>query len=162
VAAELRVIQADLDESPHRAAVLAMTRDYARDPMGNGADLPDHLHAVLIEGLQAHPTTLIFLAFHGDQPVGIVTCFVGFSTFAARPLVNIHDLHVVPDHRRRGVGRSLLEAVEKKARALGCCKLTLEVQENNHVALGLYRGFGFESGQYEPAAGAVLFRQKKL
>jgi hypothetical protein len=31
-----------------------------------------------------------------------------------------------------------------------------------HNALELYRGFGFESGQYEPAAGAVLFRQKEL
>jgi ribosomal protein S18 acetylase RimI-like enzyme len=160
--AEIRIVQADLHDSFHRAAVLAMTRDYARDPMGDGCDLPDHLQAVLIERLHAHPTTLIFLALHEDQPVGIVTCFVGFSTFAARPLVNIHDLHVAAAHRRRGVGRSLLGAVEKKARELGCCKLTLEVQENNHVALELYRGFGFESGQYHPAAGAVLFRQKKL
>ncbi len=117
---------------------------------------------VLVDRLQAHPTTLIFLAFDGDQPVGIATCFVGFSTFAARPLVNIHDLHVVLDYRRRGVGRSLLQAVEKKAGELGCCKLTLEVQEENHVAQGLYRGFGFDGGQYEPAAGVVLFRQKKL
>jgi hypothetical protein len=38
VAAELRIVQADLDEPVHRAAVLAMTRDYARDPMGNGSD----------------------------------------------------------------------------------------------------------------------------
>ena len=160
--AEVRILQADLDEPSHGMAVLAMTRDYARDPMGNGADLPDHLQAVLVERLKAHPTTLIFLAFHDDRPVGIVTCFLGFSTFAARPLVNIHDLHVVADHRRRGVGRSLLEAVERRAREIGCCKLTLEVQENNHDALELYRGFGFEGGQYEPAAGAVLFRQKKL
>ena len=49
-----------------------------------------------------------------------------------------------------------------KARELGCCKLTLEVQENNHGALALYQRFGFESGEYEPAAGVVLFRQKKL
>jgi ribosomal protein S18 acetylase RimI-like enzyme len=162
VAPELRIIRADLDEPSHRAAVLAMTREYARDPMGNGADLPDELQAVLIDRLRSHPTTLIFLAFHGDQPVGIVTCFLGFSTFAARPLLNIHDLHVTADHRGQGIGRSLLGAVEGKARELGCCKLTLEVQENNHAALALYHGFGFENGQYEPAAGAVLFRQKKL
>ena len=56
----------------------------------------------------------------------------------------------------------LLEAVEKEARGLGCCKLTLEVQENNHAALALYGSFGFVGGQYEPEAGAVLFRQKKL
>jgi ribosomal protein S18 acetylase RimI-like enzyme len=80
------------------------------------------------------------------QPVGIVTCFVGFSTFAARPLINIHDLYVTGDCRRTGVARSLLETVEQKARELGCCKLTLEVQENNQPALALYGRFGFVSG----------------
>jgi len=56
----------------------------------------------------------------------------------------------------------LLDAVEKEARGLGCCKLTLEVQENNHAALALYKSFGFVSGQYEPEAGTVFFRVKKL
>jgi len=60
-------------------------------------------HVHLGDGLRKHPTTLIFLALDRDQPVGIVTCFVGFSTFAARPLVNVHDLHVTKDYRRRGV-----------------------------------------------------------
>jgi len=130
--------------------------------MGNGRDLSEEVQRGLIDGLRAHPTTLIFLALDQDRPVGIVTCFVGFSTFAARPLVNIHDLHVTNGYRRRGVARLLLEAVEKKARELGCCKLTLEVQENNHAALALYRNVGFVDGQYEPEAGTVLFREKKL
>lgn len=158
----IEIIQADLDDPSHGAAVLAMTRDYARDPMGNGSDLPDQVQLVLVDRLRAHPTSLVFLAFVDDRPVGIATCFLGFSTFVAQPLVNIHDLHVVADYRRRGVGRRLLEAVEDKARELGCCRLTLETQESNHVALALYHGFGFESGQYEPAAGVVIFRQKKL
>jgi hypothetical protein len=38
----------------------------------------------------------------------------------------------------------------------------LEVQENNHSALALYGSFGFASGAYEPEAGTVLFREKKL
>lgn len=160
--ADVRIVQADLADPAHADAVLAMTRDYARDPMGDGADLPADRQAVLIERLRAHPTTLIFLAFAGDEPVAIATCFVGFSTFAARPLVNIHDVHVTAAYRRRGLGRALLAAVEAKARELGCCKLTLEVQENNHVARALYRSLGFGGGQYEEAAGAVLFRQKKL
>jgi len=48
------------------------------------------------------------------------------------------------------------------ARALGCCKLTLETQERNHVAWGLYGRFGFAPGHFDPAAGAVLFRVKPL
>ena len=156
------IVEADLSDARHQAAVLEMTRDYARDPMGNGRDLPDAVQKILIERLRAHPTTLIFLAFDQDQPVGIVTCFIGLSTFAARPLMNIHDLHVTTSHRRKGVARLLLEVVERRARELECCKLTLEVQENNRAALALYGSFGFTGGQYEPEAGGVLFRQKKL
>lgn len=139
-----------------------MTRAYARDPMGNGRDLPDDVQRALVPGLRAHPTTMIFLAFERDRPVGIVTAFLGFSTFAAQPLVNIHDVHVGPEFQRRGVARRLLEAVEAEARRLGCCRLTLEVQENNHGARALYEKLGFSGGRYEPSAGAVLFRQKKL
>ena len=134
----VRVVQADLDDVWYQAAVLRMTRAYARDPMGNGRDLSEDVQRVLIERLRSHPTTLIFLALMEDEPIGIVTCFVGFSTFAGRPLINIHDLHVAEDRRRRGVARSLLEAVENRAREMGCCKLTLEVQENNRAALELY------------------------
>ena len=50
--AEVRIIEANLDQPSHAAAVLALTRDFARDPMGNGADLPDHLHTVLVERLR--------------------------------------------------------------------------------------------------------------
>jgi len=155
-------VRADLDDPRHQSAVLAMTRAYAQDPMGNGRDLPAEIQQRLVPGLRAHPTTLIFLAYRDDEAVGIVTGFVGFSTFAARPLINIHDLHVAREHRGHGVGRSLLQAVETEARLLGCCKLTLEVQEHNEAALALYRRYGFVGGQYEPGAGVVLFREKKL
>ena len=158
----LRIVRADLNDTLHRAAVLRMTRAYAQDPMGNGRDLPEDIQSVLIDRLRAHPTTLIFLALHQHEAVGIATCFVGLSTFAARPVVNIHDFFVDARYRRRGVARLLLEGVEKEARGLGCCKLTLEVQENNHNALALYKSFGFVGGQYESAAGPVLFREKKL
>lgn len=157
-----RIVQADLEDPQHQAAVLEMTRAYACDPMGKGRDLSEETQAALVAGLRAHPNTRIFLAVDQDRTIGIATCFVGFSTFTARPLINVHDLHVIIDYRRRGVGRLLLGAVERTARELGCCKLTLEVQENNRAALALYRDFGFVDGQYEPDAGTVLFREKKL
>jgi ribosomal protein S18 acetylase RimI-like enzyme len=158
----LRIVRADLTDTQHQAAVLKLTRAYAQDPMGNGRDLPKDVQRSLVQGLRAHPTTLIFLAFQHDEAVGIVTCFIGFSTFVGLPLINIHDLHVAKDHQRQGIGRLLLEAVETEARRLRCCKLTLEVQENNINAIALYGSFGFVGGQYEPEAGALLFREKKL
>ena len=116
----------------------------------------------LIPGLRAHPTTLIFLAYRDAAPVGVAVCFRGFSTFTAQPLVNIHDLAVLPNERGKGIGRMLLEAVERKARSLGCCKLTLEVQENNLRAQRVYAAAGFDRARYVEAAGGALFLSKPL
>lgn len=158
----LEIKPADLDDPQHQSAVVDLLDAYARDPLGDGKPLPDDVKARLIPGLRAHPTTLILLAFLGDTPVGIAACFLGFSTFAAKPLLNIHDLAVLPGHRDLGVGRALLEAVEQKARELGCCKLTLEVLENNHKAYRTYRAAGFAQATYQPEAGGALFLSKPL
>jgi len=123
--------------------VLALTAAYARDPMGKGSALAQEALDRLIDGLKRHPTTLIFLAYLQGQAAGIATCFLGFSTFFARPLLNIHDFAILPQYRGRGLGRHLLRAVEAKALELGCCKITLEVQEKNVRARRVYERAGF-------------------
>lgn len=158
----IRVVQADLSDAAHQEIVLGMVRAFAQSSMGPGGDLPVESQQRLVEGLRHHPTAIVLLAFHGEDPAGILIGFVGFSTFVARPLINIHDFFVDREHRRRGIGRLLLEVVEQKARDMGCCKLTLEVEANNQVALALYHGVGFEEVQYDRGAGVVLFRHKKL
>lgn len=156
------IVEGDLGRREHQQAVVELIDAYAADPMGNGKPLSTDVRAALIPGLKQHPTTLIFLAYQGSRAVGIAVCFVGFSTFAARPLINIHDLAVLPDGRGRGIGPQLLEAVESKARAMGCCKLTLETQENNHRARRIYQAAGFTQAMYEEAAGGSLFFAKPL
>jgi ribosomal protein S18 acetylase RimI-like enzyme len=156
------VFEADLDAPQHQEAIVSLINAYARDPMGDGRDLPAEVRERLIPGLRQHPTTLAFLAFDGEKPAGIAVCFLGFSTFAARPLINIHDLAVLPEYRGQGVGRLLLEQVEAKGRELGCCKLTLEVRDDNHRAQRLYQKAGF--GAMSTGHGAVRnwFLQKGL
>ena len=156
------IVEADLTRVEHQRAIVELIDAYARDPMGNGKPLSAEVRRALIPGLQQHPTTLIFLAYRGGDPVGIAMCFRGFSTFAARPLINIHDFAVLPAHRGRGIGRRLLKAVERKAREMGCCRLTLEVQENNHGARRVYAAAGFAQAVYQQAAGGVLFLSKPL
>lgn len=158
----LTVILANLDRLDHQQAILRLTNEYACDSMGNGRPLPDHVLGNLIAGLRAHPTTLVFLAYSDQQAVGIATCFLGFSTFAAKPLINVHDLAVLPDFRGRSVGRQLLKSVEAEARRRGCAKLTLEVQENNTRARGLYESSGFAQATYGPDTGGSLFYSKPL
>ncbi|NKB70342.1 MAG: GNAT family N-acetyltransferase [Candidatus Latescibacteria bacterium] len=155
-----RIIQADLNDPDQRQAVLAMVRSFSQAVTGE--DLPAEKQDKLINGLKEHPAALVFIAFGGEDPIGLSVCFLGFSTFMARPLINIHDFYVEAAYRGRGIGRSMLQFIEGKALALDCCKLTLEVETNNQVALGLYHSFGFAEVEYDAAAGPVLFRQKVL
>ncbi len=61
----------------------------------------------------------------------------------------VHDeLHVLnvataPQHRRRGVGRVVMEEALTRARARGCSLATLEVRRGNEAALQLYKSLGF-------------------
>jgi GNAT superfamily N-acetyltransferase len=157
----VEIVQADLDDADHQRAVVALTDAYARDPMGNGAPLPQEKLDRLIDGLRNHPTTVILLAYAGGQAVGIATCFLGYSTFAVEPLLNVHDLAVLPGHRGLRIGAKLLEAVEQKARQLGCSKLTLEVGDTNARAKDLYEKAGFAQPTSE-GAGDLLFYAKPL
>jgi ribosomal protein S18 acetylase RimI-like enzyme len=158
----INVVEADLDRRDHPLDVLALTATYALDPMGNGGPLPPDVLDRLIPGLKNHPTTLIFLAYKKHEAVGLATCFRGFSTFAAQSLINISDLAVLPEHRRQGIGRRLLAAVEQKARNLDCCKVTLEVQENNANARRTYEHAGFTQAVYGPTTGGSLYYWKTL
>ena len=158
----IRVVEADLKLPEHQKAVLAMVDAYSRDSMGKAKPLHPDVRARLIPGLQRHPTTLVFLAFAGEQAVGAAVCFIGFSTFAAKPLINIHDFVVLSALRGKGVGRRLLETIEGKARELGCCKLTLEVMDNNHRALRMYEAAGFVRYALQKDAGTAIFMSKQL
>jgi ribosomal protein S18 acetylase RimI-like enzyme len=56
----------------------------------------------------------------------------------------------------------LLEAVEGKARELGCCKLTLEVMDNNDHALRAYEAAGFSHYSLQEDAGTAIFLTEPL
>ncbi len=157
------IVAADLDSARHAEGILAVLDSYARDPIGGGSPLSPDVRAKLIEGLRSHPTTRILIAENDERlTVGVAVCFLGFSTFAARPLLNIHDLAVLPQHRGHGIGTALLAAVERSAREAGCCKVTLEVRVDNPGARSLYRRSGF--GDFAPSDQPVqtVFLEKKL
>lgn len=160
--ATITVTEANLAEPRHQAAIVTLLDAYARDPMGGGQGLSPEVRAALIPGLQRHPTTVIMLAWQHEMPIGIAVCFVGFSTFLARPLLNVHDLAVLPAYRGQGVGRRLLECVTARGYELGCCKLTLEVRADNHTAQRLYASTGFENAASYGGAVPVWFLEKRL
>ena len=159
---QTEIIDADLANVEHQSAILAMLDAYMRDPMGGNTPMPEATKRDLIPGLRAHPACYIFLAYSDNTPVGLSICFLGFSTFNARPLINIHDICVHASLRGKGIGRKLLERIEAKARELKCCRLTLEVREDNHVARGLYRKAGFDRVLVGPKSIPMEFWRKPL
>ena len=141
--------------------VVALLDAYARDPMGGGEPLADDVKARLPGDLAANRHAFSLLARMGEKAVGLANCFMGYSTFAAAPLVNIHDLVVLSGHRGAGVGKALMAAVEAEALKRGACKVTLEVLSGN-PARNLYAAQGYGDYQLDPATGHALFWQKRL
>lgn len=157
-----RIRPADLGRSDEAHAVVALLNAYAEDAMGAGEPLSDDVKERLVPALQSVPDHLVLLAFDGEDTVGLAICFQGFSTFRARPLLNIHDLAVLPSHRGCGVATALLAAIEAEARRRDCCKLTLEVREDNPRAEALYRALGFGAGSAGECSVQYRFMEKRL
>lgn len=158
----VEIREMDFASAADTAAFLNVLDSYARDDMGGGAPLAPEVRQRLVPALREQANALVLLAFEGGTVSGIATCFFGFSTFAARPLLNVHDLAVLPESRGRGVGRALLVAAEERARARGCSKLTLEVREDNARARGLYEERGFRDFELSGASYRTLFLAKAL
>lgn len=153
---------ADYTNTVDQVALLTLLDMYACDPMGGSEPLSESVRAGLCDALQVAPGAHSWIAWVQDQPVGLLNAFVGFSTFKAKPLLNIHDLAVQPVWRGRGVGRALLNVAQERAERLGCCKLTLEVLSGNHLARRTYEAFGFENYILDPDVGDARLMQKLL
>jgi ribosomal protein S18 acetylase RimI-like enzyme len=158
----LRVVRLDPHDPRDGAALVQLLDEYARSPTGGGTALTDAVKAALPGVLAGRPNYVGLLAWEGVQPVGLVNCFEGLSTFKARPLLNIHDIAVTETRRGHGIGRRLLAEAEAFARERGCCKLTLEALEGNTGAIGLYRSVGFAAYELDPAMGRASFFEKWL
>lgn len=143
-----------------------MLDSYAHDAMGGGEGLREDVKHKLADALAQRAHAFSVLAFDGvpagDSAVGLINCFEGFSTFAARPLVNIHDVAVLPAYRGKGIAQMMMAEVERIAIERGCCKLTLEVLEANAGAQALYKKLGYGGYRLGSATGVAQFWQKKL
>jgi len=141
----VQVREANLYNEADLQSVVFVLDAYSADPNGLGRPLSPEVKQALPAQLARLPSCKVFLASLEEQVVGAAICFLGFSTFNAREVVNIHDLAVLPEFRNRGIGSVLLNAVDDFARQINACKVTLEVRENNQAAQRLYVRKGFHN-----------------
>lgn len=158
----ITVRRAEYTDTKDAQAIVALLDAYACDPAGGAQALEDDVKARLVAELAARPQAFSILAFDGEQPVGLVNCIEGFSTFKCKPLINVHDVAVLASHRGRGIAEQMLALAERIGIERGAVKMTLEVLEGNAPALKLYQRVGYAGYQLDPALGCARFMQKWL
>lgn len=140
---QIEIIKGNIHNEEDAADMLALLDLYMQDPMGGYGPMPEELAAANLEKLKQQSNYLFFIAKYNGQAAGLANCFVGFSTFKAKQLINIHDFAVSPHFRRLGIGKALMDYLIQYAAENDFCKVTLEVRHDNYGAQKLYKQSGF-------------------
>jgi ribosomal protein S18 acetylase RimI-like enzyme len=156
---KIETVKVDYQDQTQVKELISLLNSYALDPMGGAKALSNDVQQRLLTELPAQTNMFSILVRVDGKSVGFCNCLWGFSTFAAQPLVNIHDLALLPEYRGQSLSRNLLQAVVEEAEIGGAVKVTLEVLGNNHIAQQAYRGFGFAPYELSEGAGIAEFWQ---
>ena len=87
------------------------------------------------------PERVLFAVCNGE-PVGTTTAWS--ATYRGREVGLIHWVAVVPEHRKKGLGRVLNVRALHRLKALGYGEATLNTSETLESAVRLYHRLGFE------------------
>ena len=99
--------------------------------------------AMYEEELRQPATSFIIVARTGAAPVA------GYCSYRlVADELQVNNVAVRPDHRGKGIGRALVQAVLDHGRVSGARTALLEVRRSNVAARQLYAGLGFlEAGE---------------
>ena len=161
---KVNIKKVDFTSKKEVKTLIELLNEYALDPMGGGKALDPKVIDRLPESLAQRTDALSFIAYEDNQnkAIGILNAFEGFSTFAGRPLANIHDVYVKPEWRGKKVTQNLILALEKLAIERCYCKLTMEVLDKNISAKRAYNKVGFSGFELDPEVGQAVFWQKEI
>lgn len=91
-----------------------------------------------LPGEYAPPEGVIIIAFSDEEPAGCVAL-----RRIDEAACEMKRLYVKPGHRRKGIGRALVEAVIGHARELGYASIRLDTLQSMVEANALYISLGF-------------------
>ena len=138
-------------EAGDAEALVELGRDVGREPGGwlitttNWRSVGDERR--YLKALRRYDDAAVFVAeTESGEIVGRLS--VGRDQHPASAHVADLGLMVAASHRRRGIGRALLEEAVRWGRTHGIGKLELHVFPHNTVAIALYEQFGFEREGY--------------
>jgi ribosomal protein S18 acetylase RimI-like enzyme len=150
------VRRADPEDVDAVADLIAAFRDWWGKPDPSTGTIRGAVTQLIGQG-----QTEYFLAFDGDgQAVGICQVRYRLSVWTGVEDCWLEDLFVADGARGGGHGRELVEAAFASARARGCKRIELDVNEQNEGALRFYESLGFTQEPKPP--GRTLFISRLL
>jgi aminoglycoside 6'-N-acetyltransferase I len=123
---------------------------------------PEDEHREEIEqffsGRLTEPLAVLIAEDDTGRPVGIAELSIRPSAEGCQttPVAYLEGWFVLPDSRRKGVGRVLVEAAEQWARAQGCKEFASDTQPANAVSMAAHEALGFTD------AGTIQCYRKDL
>ena len=129
------------DASVLRQLIQALA-DYEKEP-----DAVEVTESKLAQQLQSTPPPFhCFIAENeSGSALGFALYFFSYSTWRGQTGVYLEDLFVIPEARRHGVGRALMERLMAVGREHDCARLEWSVLDWNEPALNFYRALNAES-----------------
>ena len=92
----------------------------------------------------------IFVVREARELIAMCSLLYTISTAEGGKAALFEDLVVAPEHRKRGIGASLLKHVIAEARSEGVLRMTLLTDMQNERAQALYRRLGFVGSPMKP------------
>lgn len=103
--------------------------------------------------LGAQPLLNCDLAFEGDTPVGAMTWYWTYASFAAKRSIYLEDLFVRQSTRGKGYGKALLVHLAKTGASVGAHRVEWSVLDWNKPSIEFYDSLGAQ-----PVSGWYVYR----
>ena len=116
---------------------LAAYEKLSHQVTGNAELLEEHLFG-------DRPVAEAIIAEVEQQVVGFALFFPNYSTFLTKPGIYLEDLFVLPEYRRRGLGKAMLSYLGKLALERNAGRLEWSVLDWNESAIAFYQSMGAE------------------
>jgi GNAT superfamily N-acetyltransferase len=130
---------------PRDLAIVTRLMAGFRDHLGLSAPSDAEVRSGVERLLVDPDTEFLLAAADGDEPAGVAQLRFRYGIWRAGGDCLLEDLFVDERARGAGLGRALVAATLERARARGCRRVELDVNEANATAQRLYESFGFSS-----------------
>jgi GNAT superfamily N-acetyltransferase len=85
------------------------------------------------------------IAEYDKQPVAYAVYLYNYSTYLGKPGIYLEDLYVMPEHRGKGFGKTMLSFIAKTAIENGCGRFEWSCLDWNEDSIRFYLSLGAQS-----------------